>query len=258
MVLATRIANHEAGQRLMNDSPAGKGKRRYPWFIGPAALLVRALLSTLLRTCRVVSIAGRENLESVEASDRAVVFTFWHNRANYGSYFLRRRWIGAGRKLGIITSLSQDGEIAARSAKAQGFEVARGSVGGGGLAGLKTLHRMVRKNNTSVLSVADGSRGPVYQAQPGVIVLAQTARARLVPISYAASSCWRLKSWDRMIVPKPFSRIALAIGGPIEYPKRFDKDEQARAQTNLKVALDELTETCHEALRTRSTDAPGN
>lgn len=223
--------------------------RSYPWFIGPAAFLVHVLLSTLLRTCRVVEIAGEEQLRSLEASGRPAVFTFWHNRANYCGYFLRRRWTASARKIGIITSLSQDGEIAARTAKAQGFEVARGSVGGGGLAGLKTLHRMVRKRGISVLAVADGSRGPVYEAQGGVIVLAQTAGAPLVPLSYVASRCWRLKSWDRMIVPKPFARIAIAVGEPIEFPKRLEKADQIEAQTALKEALDELTRIAEQALR---------
>ena len=222
--------------------------RRYPWFITPAALLVRVLLSTLLRTCRVVEISGELHLNALAESGRAAVFTFWHNRSSYCGYFLGKRWIGAGRPLGIITSLSPDGEIAARTAKANGFEVVRGSVGGGGLAGLKALHRMLRKEGVSVLSVADGSRGPVYQAQAGVIVLAQTAHAPLVPISYAASSCWRLGSWDRMIVPKPFSRIAIAIGEPIEYPERLDKDEQSRAQAALKETLDALTRQAESAL----------
>ena len=220
----------------------------YPWFVGPAALLVRVLLATVFGTCRIVEISGEEHLRSLAESRRAAVFTFWHNRSNYCGYFLRKRWIGAGLPLGIITSLSQDGEIAARTARASGLQVARGSVGGGGLAGLKALHRMVRKEGVSVLSVADGSRGPIYQAQAGVIVLAQTAKAPLVPISHSAARCWRLSSWDRMIVPKPFSRIAIAIGAPIEYPDRLDKDEQSRAQSALKTVLDELTRKAECAL----------
>lgn len=230
----------------------GSEPRHYSWFVAPAAFLVRILLSTLLRTCRVVEISGEAHLNALAESGRASVFTFWHNRSNCCGYFLRDRWIGAGRPLGIITSLSQDGEIAARTAKASGFKVVRGSVGGGGLAGLKALHRMIRKEDISVLAVADGSRGPIYQAQPGVIVLAQTAKAPLTPISFVASSCWRLASWDRMIVPKPFSRIALAVGEPIEYPERFKKDELGRAQGELKNRLDELTARAEESVRAPS------
>jgi lysophospholipid acyltransferase (LPLAT)-like uncharacterized protein len=221
--------------------PDSAETRRYPWFVAPAAVLVRLLLGIVLGTCRVVEISGEEHLKSLEVSGRAAVFTFWHNRSNFCGHFLRKRWLGAGRPLGIITSRSQDGEIAARTARMSGLRVARGSVGGGGLSGLKALHRMVRKENVSVLSVADGSRGPVYQAQAGVIVLAQTAKAPLVPISYVASSCWRLNSWDRMIVPKPFARIAVAIGKPIEYPQPMDKETQKRARLVLKETLDALT-----------------
>ncbi|MCP4202969.1 MAG: hypothetical protein GY769_13685 [bacterium] len=107
---------------------------------------------------------------------------------------------------------------------------------------------MVRKENVSVLSVADGSRGPIYQAQAGVIVLAQTAKAPLVPLSYVAAKCWRLKSWDRVIVPKPFSRIAVAVGEPIEYPQRMEKEAQSQAQSALKETLDALTQVSEKAL----------
>lgn len=223
-------------------------KQRYPWFVGPAAWVVRGVIAVLMRTCRLVEVSGESHLEALTASKRAAVFTFWHNRSIYCGQFLRQRWIGGGRRLGILTSLSQDGEIAARTAEQSGFTVARGSVGGGGLAGLKTLHRLLRKDQTSVLSVADGSRGPVYEAQGGVIVLAQTARAPLVPMSYVASSCWRLGSWDRMIVPKPFARIAVAIGEPMEYPQRLGKEALARAQDELGRSLDGLTQTAAAAL----------
>ena len=222
---------------------------RYPWFVGPAAVLVRLLLAAVFRTSRVVGISGQEHLSALVESDRAAVFTFWHNRSNACGYFLRRRWVGAGRRLGIITSLSQDGEIAARTARASGLEVARGSVGGGGLAGLKALHRMVRKQAISVLAVADGSRGPIYKAQAGVIVLAQTGKAPLVPLSFAASSCWRLNSWDRMIVPKPFSRIAFAIGEPIDFPDRLPKEGLAQAQAHLEQTLGRLTREAEDLLR---------
>jgi len=221
---------------------------RYAWFVAPAALLARLLLAVALGSCRVVGIAGAEHLDALAGSRRAAVFTFWHNRANFCGYFLRQRWVGRGLPLGIITSLSRDGEIAARTARAFGLRVARGSVGGGGLAGLKTLHRMLRKESVSVLAVADGSRGPICQAQAGVIVLAQTAKAPLVPLSYVAARCWRLRSWDRMIVPKPFSRIAVAIGEPIEYPERMDKEAQSRAQAELKEILDGLTREAKEIL----------
>lgn len=225
---------------------------RYPWFVGPAAFLVRLLLAGIFGTCRTVGVAGEEHLQALVESDRAAVFTFWHNRSNACGYFLRKRWLGAGKPLGIITSLSQDGEIAARTARASGLQVARGSVGGGGLAGLKALHRMVRRKGISVLAVADGSRGPIYQAQGGVIVLAQTAGAPLLPLSFAAASCWRLNSWDRMIVPKPFSRIAFAVGEPIDYPARFEKDRLKLEQALLKERLDRLTSEAEGLLAGRA------
>ena len=222
--------------------------RHHPWYVGPASLLVQLVERTLFATCRLVAVSGEGHLDGLWTADRAALFVFWHNRAVYCGYFLHQRWIRQGRRLGMLTSRSRDGEIAARAAAGFGFEVARGSMGGGGLAGLKQMHRMLRRDGTSVASVGDGSRGPVYKAQPSMIVLAQTAKVPLVPISYAASKRWRLRSWDRMIVPKPFSRLTVAIGQPIEYPDRLDEDQLEAARQELETRLNALTRTAEESL----------
>lgn len=228
-----------------DDERSSSGRRpsreHYPWYVGPASLLVQLIERAIFSTTRLTAIEGEHYLDSLRSADQAALFVFWHNRAVFCGYFLYQQWLRHGHSLGMLTSSSRDGEIAARAAKSFGFEVARGSVGGGGLTGLKQMHRMLSRKNTSVLSVGDGSRGPIYKAQPSMIVLAQTARVPLVPISYSAGSRWRLGSWDRMIVPKPFSRLAVAVGKPIEYPNRLDKDELEVARQQLEDELNQLS-----------------
>ena len=228
----------------------GRRSARYPWYVGPASFVVQLIERALFATCRLLAISGEEHLTALQTAHRPALFVFWHNRAVYCGYFMHKHWIRQKRPLGMLTSRSRDGEIAARAALGFGFQVARGSVGGGGLTGLKQMHRMLRRENTSVLTVGDGSRGPVYRAQSGVIILAQTARAPLVPISYSASTRWRLGSWDRMIVPKPFSKLAVAVGEPIEYPNRLDQGQLEDARWELEALLNELTHTAEESLPT--------
>ena len=62
--------------------------------------------------------------------------------------------------------------------------------------------------------IPDGPQGPLYHFKIGVAVLAQTSGAPILPFGLAASRSWRLKSWDRIIVPRPFSRVAVAWVAP--------------------------------------------
>lgn len=73
---------------------------------------------------------------------------------------------------------------------------------------VKTLKKSI------VLITPDGPTGPVYKIKPGVIVAAQLAKAQIFPFSWSASKYWRIKSWDQMIIPKPFGKIVIGYGEP--------------------------------------------
>ena len=88
--------------------------------------------------------------------------------------------------------------------------------------------------------IPDGPRGPRFQAKPGAVVLAQMSEAPIVPMSFAADRYWNLGSWDRMIIPKPFARIRVAVGPPRSIDRGLPADELERERVELERTLNEL------------------
>jgi lysophospholipid acyltransferase (LPLAT)-like uncharacterized protein len=80
-----------------------------------------------------------------------------------------------------------------------------------------------------VVITPDGPLGPAYELGPGIIFLAQKTSAPVLPVNMEYSSCWRIKSWDRFIVPRPFAKIRVIIGAPhcvrsTTTPKEFETE----------------------------------
>jgi lysophospholipid acyltransferase (LPLAT)-like uncharacterized protein len=125
----------------------------------------------------------------------------------------------------------------AEFARRFGLAIVRGSSSRGGLEALRELARALRAGE-DVAMVPDGPRGPACRLQGGIVVLAATTGAPIVPVGVAAWPARRLASWDRFMVPVPFARCAVAFGSLVEV-KRHDDREAARAR--VEGALDEAT-----------------
>ena len=113
----------------------------------------------------------------------------------------------------ILISSHRDGELIARTAQRFHFRTVRGSTSrGGGRALLGLVRELERGGEVAV--TPDGPRGPAERFAPGALVAAQRANAHIVPVAAVADRAWRLKSWDRFLVPKPFARVTVAYGPP--------------------------------------------
>lgn len=220
-----------------------------------AATVIRLVIQTLGATFRVRVVAGREVLDEVLAEGRPVVFSFWHNRVLFCAYTLYRRFLRRRFPIAILVSHSGDGELGAHLARAWGAGVVRGSTSRGGSAGLRQLYRAVQRGSSAV-TIPDGPRGPLYRCQPGVVVLAQMSGAPIVPMAFAARPCWTLGSWDRLIVPKPFARVHLAVGEPLEVPRELAGKDLEMEQRRVEAHLDRLVKLAEESLEALSTDRP--
>ncbi|NOT63857.1 MAG: hypothetical protein HOP19_26885, partial [Acidobacteria bacterium] len=86
----------------------------------------------------------------------------------------------------------------------------------------------------------DGPRGPQYEAKPGAVMLAAKSGAALLPFSISLDRCWRLRSWDRLEIPKPFARVVVVIGERVRVPEDQGNDEVWRAR--LQATLEALRE----------------
>jgi lysophospholipid acyltransferase (LPLAT)-like uncharacterized protein len=133
--------------------------------------------------------------------------------------YLYKGWNGVA-----IVSQSEDGEIIARILEKQGQEPIRGSTTRGGIRALAKQIRRLEESVRPGAVIPDGPQGPRFKAQPGVIVLAKKTGYPIVPVSYSAKKIKIFNSWDRFILPYPFTRCLAVYGEPIYVPKDVDSD----------------------------------
>ena len=131
---------------------------------------------------------------------------------------MMRSWIRKGFKACFLISASVDGEVPARIARAWGAQVIRGSANQTGALALRDMQQMM-KQGISIVTTADGPNGPKYEFKPGAVLMARIGGAALVPLACAADRAWYLDRWDDFMIPKPFARVVLAIGEPVEVPR---------------------------------------
>jgi len=141
--------------------------------------------------------------------DGPVIWVFWHNRV-LAVAAARRRFFPM-RTGYVLTSASGDGLIIAEVMRRLGAGAVRGSSSRGGAAAYRELLRLVGEGEDIAIT-PDGPRGPRHEIQPGAVRLALKAGVALMPVRVEASSAWRLKTWDRFMVPKPFARVELITG----------------------------------------------
>ncbi|MBU1564951.1 MAG: hypothetical protein KJ630_04900, partial [Proteobacteria bacterium] len=108
-----------------------------------------------------------------------------------------------------------------------------------GVEGLKTLFRAIRSGDNCAL-VADGSQGPPRIAQPGAILLASRTGAPVVPMLWSADRYYTVRSWDKTVMPKPFSRIDYYYGEPIFVPTELKADRLEEYRLLLEQRLNAL------------------
>ena len=165
--------------------------------------------------------------------------TFWHYSIIYVLYHMRH-YSGTA-----MVSASRDGEYIARLAEKFGFDTVRGSRNNKSVEGLKAMLRAIR-NGSNAAIVADGSQGPPRIVQAGSILLASRTGAPIIPMVYAASSYFTIPSWDRTIIPKPFSRIDFYYGEPLCIPAKATPEEMEEYRVHLEKRLNTLYSTAWE------------
>jgi lysophospholipid acyltransferase (LPLAT)-like uncharacterized protein len=163
----------------------------------------------------------------------------WHNRLLIYPTVLRRFF--PNRPGAALISASRDGDLLADAIKRFGFDVVRGSSSRMGAGAIMQLSEVLVSHRDVVIT-PDGPRGPVYGIGPGIIFLAQKTGVAVLPMNVEYSSCWRVKSWDRFIVPKPFSRIRTIIGPPHRVRSTSTDEEFETERLRLQNAMMSLVE----------------
>lgn len=179
------------------------------------------LVRLLSATWRIRRHRG-EIFEAVFANREPAVFTIWHGD------ILPMLVAHRNRGVAVLISEHSDGEIIARIAERFGFLTVRGSSSRGANRALVELTRALSAGH-SVAITPDGPRGPNRSFAPGALIAAQRSGAPVIPVGMTVSRAWRLKSWDRFVIPKPFARLTVAYGDPVVLDGTSPRDAAAEA-----------------------------
>lgn len=163
----------------------------------------------------------------------------WHNRLLLLPFILRK-YLPERRGAALI-SASRDGDVLAALVRRFGFDVVRGSSSRRGAAAIVELTDVIASGGDVVIT-PDGPRGPAYQIGGGIVYLAQRAGVAVVPINFEYSSCWRVKSWDRFILPRPFSTVRVIIGFPHHVAPTTNDAEFESERVRLQNAMMQIVE----------------
>lgn len=165
------------------------------------------------------------------------VFAHWHGDelVLIGYY--------ANRRLAVLSSLSKDGTLMAKTLTLLGYQVFRGSSSRGGARGLIGLIRAVQAGSQAALAV-DGPKGPIYEVKPGVVELAQKTEKAVIPVRARCDRAWHFpKAWNKTYLPKPFARVEVEYGEAIPPPSAKSDAELTAACAKIKARLDAIPAT---------------
>jgi lysophospholipid acyltransferase (LPLAT)-like uncharacterized protein len=191
---------------------------------------------------RVIGPTMRYSL-SVEQTDapmrRPVVFGFWHRCIFPSAYFFRNQ------RVGVMTSRSFDGEYIARIISKLGFRALRGSSSRGAVGALMAMRGELKKDEAVAFTI-DGPRGPRYIAKPGAVRLARASGAPVAAFYIALQDPWVLNTWDRLMLPKPFSRALVRMSAPIAIPPDAGDEQLEVRHAELQSALERVQKFAEE------------
>jgi lysophospholipid acyltransferase (LPLAT)-like uncharacterized protein len=201
--------------------------------LGPGAAFF--LIKFLQKTMRIEELNGGEIQDLWKRGENAIG-AFWHGRLLMTPIVYRGR-----HGLKILISRHRDGELISRTVRHFGLETVRGSSTRGGIAGIKGLARALQEGY-DVAIAPDGPRGPRYKVQTGIIQLARISGRPIFPFSFSAFPRKMLSSWDRFLIPFPFSRGVFVWGEPLWVKRTAGAEEIAANALLLEKRLQKLTE----------------
>ena len=198
---------------------------RIRWMVRVGTALIRLLgMTWRMRPVNDADLVARR------ASGERVIFTLWHGE------LLPLLWHHRGEGIAVVISEHRDGEIIAQIAERLGYTTVRGSTSRGGGRALIGLMRAIEAGHDGAVT-PDGPRGPAHVFAPGAAIASQRTGAPLAIIRATATRAWRLKSWDRFLVPKPFATVRV-IYGPLVSVDAGSPREAADQAPRLQAVLD--------------------
>lgn len=204
--------------------------------------LLHSLACLIFRSMRTTFV-GREIMAGFVERGEGFVAAFWHGR------LLLIPFVYPGHNLYTLVSIHRDGEILANVMTRFGFKLVRGSSKKGGTAALREMLQLL-KENMDIAIAPDGPKGPAELVKPGTAQVARLSGKAVIPVTFSATPCFRATSWDRFMIPYPFSRGVLYVGEPLRYRNGEDSEAfRLRIEEALKEANARADEMVKHARR---------
>ncbi len=197
------------------------------WIV-PAIL---RLIGSTLRETTTFEEGAIQNLEEAYPG----IFPFWHRCV------LPATWIYRRHHPAVMTSRSRDGEFIARVIQRFGFVPVRGSSSRGGPRALLEMKKLLEEGHAVAFTI-DGPRGPRNVAKKGPVFLARLSGVPITAFYVAVERSWVLNTWDKLVIPKPFSQIYVRFAKKIFVPADADDAALERYHTEMQAALERVTE----------------
>ena len=184
---------------------------------------------------------NREAEDQIKGLTGPYILTLWHGRIFYLFYYLRNR-----PDYFLLISPSADGDLLAKLARLMGYSVIRGSTFKKAVPAARSLIRVLRSGQRIII-IADGSRGPCCVAQSGSIQLAGITKLPLFPMTFSAKNKVTLNTWDKFILPLPFTLCSINFGSPINLASRSSEELVEEKRLELETQLNQLSSECDKA-----------
>lgn len=202
------------------------------WFTGSlGAYLLHGLICLMYKSMRVTFV-GADDYRHLVETESGVIGVFWHGRMFLMSFLY------PGHSISLLISAHRDGEIIANVMKLFGYGLVRGSSKKGGSAALREMLKIL-KSGKDIGITPDGPRGPAEVVKPGVAEVARLSGKYIIPTAFSARPCIRARSWDRFMIPLPFSKAVLYAGTPLRYEPGEDMES---FRCRIEAAMKQTTE----------------
>jgi len=197
------------------------------------------LVILLLGKLSFIKIVGRHHLENLKNKNVPFIYVMWHGRILIPTYVHR------GQGITGMASLNTDGEIGVQIVQKLGYHAVRGSSTRGGKEAFHNMIDMLKRGGHGAM-FPDGPRGPRHYLKPGTIYLAQQTGAYLLPITFSAKRKVRFHSWDRFIIPLPFSKSVVIYGEPVNVPKDLSQEQLEQVRKKFEEDMIQLEKQADE------------
>lgn len=217
-------------------------KIRHPALIEVLSLGVSLLIRFWMWTLRFRYVPLERPLDPrTDLDGKRYLYAFWHENMLVPAFQFRDLGIA------VLISRHADGQLIARAIERLGFTTVRGSSTRGGVEAIKGMIR--QSQNGHIAITPDGPKGPRRVAQQGVSFIASLSGKEVIPFGVGFARAWRLKSWDRFVLPVPFSRVVLMTGKPLAVPSGLDESDLEFWRKTIQMEMDRVQDAADRSVQ---------